>query len=136
MRVHYSLLLCVFAAAVAVAACGESNPIASQGTNTQYDLQLDSVTPNPLTVAVGKTVAFKVWVSDVNSGLTVKNAAPAIGVIGSTKIATVVNPTNANLTTSVKGVAAGATTLSVSYLNVNTGVTLNAPAPVPVTVTP
>lgn len=137
MRVHYSLLYSAFAAAAIVAACDSGTaPVTGPGTNTQYSLRLDSVTPNPMTVKVGKTVAFKVWVYDNSTNLRVPNAAPALGVVADTKIATYSKPTSAALTTSVKGVAAGATTIAVSYLNVNTGETLNAPAAVPITVTP
>jgi hypothetical protein len=137
MRVPYSLLASLIAAAAVVAACGEgSGPLASQGTDTPYSLRLDSVTPNPISVKVGKTVAFKVWVYDNATNVLVPNAAPALGVVADTKIATYVAPSSAALTTSVKGVAAGNTKISVSYVNVNTGETLNVAAAVPVTVTP
>ena len=137
MRVHYSLLFTAIAAAGALAACDSgSAPLASEGTNTPYSLRLDSVTPNPINVKVGTTVAFKVWVYDNATDLLVPNAAPALGVVANTGIATYVKPTSSALKTSVKGVAAGATTIAVSYLNVNTGETLTATAPVPINVTP
>ena len=137
MRVQYSLLFAAFAAAGAVAACDSgSAPLATEGTNTPYSLRLDSVTPNPINVKVGKTVAYKAWVYDNTTDLLVPNAAPAVGVVANTAIATYVKPTSSALATSVKGVAAGATTIAVSYLNVNTGETLNAAAPVPINVTP
>ena len=136
MRVHYSLLFTAIAAAAAVAACESgAAPIATEGTNTQYSLRLDSATPNPINVKVGKTVAFKVWVYDNSTDLLVPNAAPALGVVANTGIATYVKPTSAALTTSVKGVTAGATTIAVSFVNVNTGETLNLAAPVPINVT-
>ncbi len=137
MRVHYSLLFAAIAAAAVGAACGGNTPLATEGTNTQYSLRLDSVTPNPINVKVGKTVAYKVWVYDNATNLLVPNARPALGVVADPTIASYVKPTNSALTTSVKGLTASkSTTIAVSWVNVNTGETLNAKAPVPVNVTP
>lgn len=141
MNVRYPLMLSVFAAAVLGAACSSTEPLAGQGTKTQYDLQLDSVTPSAgISVKVGKTATFQVWVSQVGTGLqvtstnTANGATPSNGTTGNPATAIVV-PNGTGLA-SVKGVAVGATTLTGTWLNVNTGATLTAATTIPVTVTP
>ena len=143
MRVHYSVLFAAIAGAAVAGACGESNPVATQGTNTPYHLSFDSVTPNPINVRTAackckdSVKTFKIWVSDVDTKMVVPNAAPAVNVvITNTKIASYKKPTSGSLTTSVRGLTAGSTQVTMSYVNANTGQTLSVPAPVPIIVTP
>lgn len=134
MNVRSPLMLGLFAAAVVSAACGATSPLAGTGTKTSYDLRIDSVTPHPLTVKVGKTVAFTVWMTDNASGLMVTGTTPTAGsTADATKAIVVPNGTGK---AGVKGVAAGATTLTATYFEINNGITYTAPSTVAVTVTP
>jgi hypothetical protein len=133
MRVRYLLLSGLVAAASVVAACGESSPLAGEGTNTQYDLSLAITSPAATYAFKNATdsVAYSWQVVDNGSGLVVPNAAltsstySAAGIASTTTCYTISKKLG-NPFACIKATKTGATTLTDTFLNMNTGATLTA----------
>lgn len=133
MRVRYLLLSGLVAAAAVVAACGESTPLAGEGTNTQYDLSLAITSPAATYAFKSATdsVAHKFTVTDNGSGKVVPNAALTSATFSAAGIATTatcytISKAKGVAYSCLKATKTGATTLTDTFLNMNTGATLSA----------
>ena len=133
MRVRYLLLSGLVAAAAVVAACGESTPLAGEGTNTPYDLSLAITSPAATYTFASATdsVPYTWHVINNATGDPVPNASltsqtfSAAGIASATTCYTVSKAKGVPYRC-LKATSKGATTLTDTFLNVNTGETLSA----------
>lgn len=146
MNMRYPAMLSIFAAAAIAVACNSDAPLAGQGTKTQYQLQIDSVTwyddngnsgdfPTKVSIKgqASNNTYISVWVSDVTSGKTVTGAISG-GATADPTIA-VIEP-DGIFDSYVGALKVGATTITATYLNQNTGAVVTAPNAVTVNIVP
>jgi hypothetical protein len=130
MRVRVLLLWSLVAAASVAASCEGSSPLVGEGTNTPYDLSLTITSPGPTYAfkTAADSVAYSWEVVDNGTGLVVPNASltsESFSAVGVVKVATCSSKLG-DPYACLKAVKTGATTLTDTYLNANTGSTLSA----------
>jgi hypothetical protein len=124
------LALAVFAAY----GCG-SDPLVGPGTNTPYNLGLSITSPTSPHAfkGVGDSVAYTWHVMDLDNNIVVPNAALTTQALSDASVVLstcyTVNKTKGVAFSCLKAAVAGkSSTITDTYLNVNTGSTLTASA--------